>query len=73
MTRLEVRIDHDVCMSSGECAFHLPAVFDVDDESGQGVVKEGAVASATEDQLVDVARRCPNFAISVFRDGEQLV
>jgi ferredoxin len=70
---VEVRIDHDVCMSSGECAFHLPAVFDVDDETGQGVVKDDAVASATEDALVDVARRCPNFAISVFRDGDQLV
>jgi ferredoxin len=29
---LEIHIDRERCMGSGNCAFHAPATFDLDDE-----------------------------------------
>jgi ferredoxin len=31
-SRLEVRVDRDLCMGSGSCAFHAPETFDLDDD-----------------------------------------
>ena len=72
MSRIDVSVDHDLCMSSGECVFHLPAVFDLDEATGQAVVRLDAAQAAGTDDLVRTARLCPNFAIRVVVDGEIL-
>lgn len=67
---LEVAIDRDRCIGSGNCAYWLPGVFEVDDDGYAFVVD---VAGAGEDEIVTAAKRCPTHAISVERDGHSLL
>ncbi len=30
--RLRIEVDRETCMGSGNCAFHAPATFDLDDD-----------------------------------------
>jgi len=66
---LEVEIDRDVCMGSGNCVYEAPGVFDLDDDSVAMVVDP---AGAAEDQVIAAARKCPTNAITVRRDGLRL-
>jgi len=66
---LEVEIDRDVCMGSGNCLYEAPGAFDLDDDSVAFVVDP---AGATEDSVIAAARKCPTHAITVRRDGETL-
>lgn len=67
---LEIRIDRETCMGSGNCAFWAPGVFDLDDEGISVVVDPDA---QSEEKIVVAARGCPTQAISVTRDGTKLV
>ena len=67
---LEISINRDVCMGSGNCAFWAPGVFDLDDDGIAIVVDADA---QPEDKIVLAARGCPTQAISVVRDGEKIV
>ena len=67
---LEVEIDRDVCMGSGNCVFEAPGVFELDDDSIAVVVDVGGVA---EERIVAAARKCPSHAITVRRDGVSLL
>jgi ferredoxin len=67
---LEVEIDRDVCMGSGNCVYEAPGAFDLDDESIAFVVDAGTVA---ETEVVAAARKCPTHAITVRRDGASLL
>jgi ferredoxin len=67
---LEIEIDRDKCMGSGNCSFWAPGVFDLDDE-GISVVLDPT--AAPEDKIILAAQGCPTQAISVVRDGEKLV
>jgi ferredoxin len=66
---LEIDIDRDACMGSGNCVFTAPGVFSLDDDSIAFVAD--AVASP-EEAIVTAARQCPTHAITVRRDGETL-
>lgn len=66
---LEVEIDRDVCMGSGNCLYEASGVFNLDDDSVAYVVDAGA---APEDKIAAAARKCPTRAITVRRDGEPL-
>jgi ferredoxin len=67
---LEVDIDRDRCIGSGNCVYWLASVFDVDDDGYAFVVD---VAGVSEDEIVAAAQRCPTHAISVERDGHSLL
>lgn len=67
---LDVAIERDRCIGSGNCAYWLPAVFELDDD-GYAVVRDPA--GAGEGDIVTTAQRCPSRAISVERDGHPLV
>ena len=62
---VDVELDRDVCMGSGNCMAEAPAAFDLDDDGIAFVVDAGAVS---EDTIVAIARKCPSQAISVRRD-----
>ena len=66
---LEVEIDRDVCIGSGNCVYEAPGVFDLDDDSVAFVVDP---AGAPEDEVIAAARKCPTGAITVRRDGVRL-
>jgi len=67
--RIEVRIDYDTCMGSGNCVFWAPDSFELADD-GHAIVLD---AEATDEQRLHVvADGCPTGAISLWRDGERL-
>lgn len=66
---IEVEIDRDLCMGSGNCVYEAPGVFDLDDDSVSVVVDP---AASPEEQVVAAARKCPTGAITVRRDGVTL-
>ena len=66
---LEVEIDRDLCMGSGNCVYEAPGVFDLDDDSVSMVVDPTA---SPEDRVLTAARKCPTGAITVRRDGVTL-
>ena len=66
---IEIDIDRDACMGSGNCVYTAPGAFELDDDSIARVVDPDA---ATEEAIVTAARQCPTGAISVRRGGETL-
>ena len=60
---LAIRIDRNVCFSSGECVIAVPAVFELDPE-GLARIREDARPIGLE-QAGLVARNCPSGAISL--------
>jgi ferredoxin len=67
---LEVSVDSGSCMGAGECSFHAPGVFDHD---ADGIAFVVDINAAPEEKVVQAARCCPNFAITVVKDGDKLV
>jgi ferredoxin len=67
---LDIRIDRDSCMGSGNCAFWAPGVFDLDDD-GIAVVLDPNAAS--DEKIVLAAQGCPTQAIAVFDGDNKLV
>ena len=67
---LEVRVDEGLCLGAQRCLYLAPAVFDLD-ANGQAEVVDAA--GLPEEELIEVARQCPNFAITVLRDGQVVV
>jgi ferredoxin len=63
---LDIRIDWDVCMGSGNCLFWAPDTFDLSDD-GHAVVTD---PTATDEERIRIAAEgCPTGAISLWRDG----
>ena len=67
---LEISIDRERCMGSGNCSFWAPNVFDLDDD-GIAIVVDPA--GDPEDKIVLAGQGCPTQAISISRDGERVV
>jgi ferredoxin len=61
---IDVEIDRDVCMGSGNCTYEAPGVFDLDDD-GVAVVVD--VTAAPEDSVAAAAEGCPTQAITIRR------
>jgi ferredoxin len=66
---IEVRIDVETCMGSGNCLFWAPESFDLGDE-GHAVVLDPEATD--EERLKVVVDGCPVGAISLWRDGVAL-
>ena len=66
---IEVEIDRDLCMGSGNCLYEAPGVFDLDEDSVAFVLDPTASA---EDNITAAAHKCPTHAIRVRRDGVTL-
>lgn len=61
---LEIEIDRDTCMGSGNCTFAVPGVFALDDEGVAVVVDPGA---GDEAAIEAAAANCPSKAIRIVR------
>lgn len=64
---IRLTVDADLCLGAGQCSFVAPAVFD-QEEDGTAVVTN--VRAVDESVLLEAARICPNFAITLEIDGE---
>jgi ferredoxin len=67
---LEIEINRELCMGSGNCSFWAPGVFDLDDE-GIAVVLDPS--AAPEDKIILAGQGCPTQAISITEDGGKIV
>jgi ferredoxin len=59
---LVIHIDRDTCMGSGNCAFHAPATFDLDDDLKAIVIDP---AGDPDDQVRLAADGCPTRSIAI--------
>lgn len=59
---VDVEIDRDVCMGSGNCLYAAPGAFELDADGIASVIDP---AAASTDELLAAARQCPTGAISV--------
>ena len=59
---LEIEIDRDTCMGSGNCVFAVPGVFALDDDGVAIVIDPGAGDQA---RIMEAAKNCPSKAIKV--------
>jgi ferredoxin len=65
---VQVSIDPDLCVGSGECVRIAPAAFELDDE--EGVSHPTTIAAGTDLAiLLEAARSCPTQAIAVDPHG----
>jgi ferredoxin len=66
---VEIRIDREKCMGSGNCSFWAPGTFDLDDEGIATVIDPEGDG---DEKVVLAAQGCPTQAIAVFRDDEKI-
>lgn len=65
---VEVSVDPDLCIGSGDCVRLVPTAFRIDDDQGVSIALPGA-ATTNVDMLVQAAYGCPTQAIRVVHDG----
>ena len=70
MKGLEISIDRERCMGSGNCTFSAPGVFGLDDDTIAVVLDPSA---QSEEKVVAAAWGCPTQAIAITRNGERVV
>jgi ferredoxin len=68
--KLQIVIDRDKCMGSGNCVFWAPGAFELDDD---GVSEFLQPADYEERNLFLAQEGCPTRAISLRRDGAEAV
>ena len=66
---LDVQIDRDRCMGSGNCVVWAPETFDLSDD-GHAVVVDAMATD--EERLRTAAQGCPVGAISLWRAGAEV-
>lgn len=66
---LDVKIDTERCMGSGNCLFWAPETFDLSDD-GHAIVLDPAASA--EDRLRIAAEGCPVGAISLWRGAVEV-
>jgi ferredoxin len=67
---LDIKIDREACMGSGNCSFWAHGVFDLDDD-GIAIVIDAS--GAPDDKIVLAAQGCPTQAIAIFDGDNKLV
>ncbi|GAA0828036.1 ferredoxin [Streptosporangium amethystogenes subsp. fukuiense] len=66
----QVRVDKDVCISSGKCVADAPAAFRFDDD--EIAEPTTGVSTLSGDLLVEIVRNCPSGAIRLFEQGVEV-
>jgi len=69
MEPLDVKIDWDRCMGSGNCVFWAPDTFDLSEDGHAVVLDPGAT---DEERLRVAAQGCPVGAITLWRLGVEV-
>jgi ferredoxin len=60
---ISIKVDREVCQGYGNCVLALPSVFDID-ETGQVILLQETVDSATLDGVRRAVHDCPTDAIA---------
>lgn len=64
---VNVSVDPDLCIGSGDCVRLVPGAFQIDESQGVSLPLPGASAESV-DLLVQAAMQCPTQAICVVAD-----
>lgn len=67
---LDITVDPELCMGSGNCSFWAPGVFELDDD---GIAQVVDVNAQPADKVILAAQGCPTQAIAVVQDGTKVV
>lgn len=59
---MEITVDRERCMGSGNCSYWAPGIFEVDDE---GIAVVAGDPAGHEDKVRLAAENCPTAAITV--------
>ncbi|MGW7824074.1 ferredoxin [Streptomyces puniciscabiei] len=62
---MNITIDLSLCNGYGNCVMEAPAIFDLDERTGMGVVLEESPAEERRALVEAAARTCPVQAIRV--------
>ena len=62
---MRVEINMETCLSSGQCAYLHPELFDVDDDGVPTILVSGGLTDAQAEQARGAAESCPSQSISV--------
>jgi ferredoxin len=62
---VRINLDQDRCVSSGQCVFAAPEVFDQRDEDGVAMLLTDAPDEGSHEAVREAARVCPALAITV--------
>lgn len=68
---IEVEVDPGLCIGAQRCIYLAPEIFEMG-EDGFARAKPGS-GPEFDEQIIEVARQCPNSAILVRRDSEVIV
>lgn len=66
---VEVAVDPDLCIGSGDCTRVAPAAFRLDEAQGVSLPILSGVENTDPALLIQAARGCPTQAIRVVQDG----
>jgi ferredoxin len=66
---MNIVVDRERCVGSGQCAIRLPDVFTSDDEEGLVELVDAAGAGHDATEVEDVAYSCPAQAIAMAADA----
>jgi ferredoxin len=69
LDQLEVRVDPEACRAAGECVLRAPGSFEITQLGAAQLIESSGESAGA---IIAAARSCPNFAISVRRDGREL-
>ncbi|MEU7090040.1 ferredoxin [Streptomyces achromogenes] len=62
---MEITVDEDKCVASGQCAMTVPEVFDQRDEDGVVILLDARPVAAVHDEVHAAVALCPAAAIRV--------
>lgn len=66
-----ITVDFSKCIAAGPCSIVAPEIFQLRDSDGKAVIIDPD--AATLDKIIDAAKSCPVFAISITNEkGEKI-
>lgn len=67
---MKVELDQSKCVSSGQCVFAAPEIFDQRDEDGVGFVLEDHPQSSARADVENAVQLCPSLAIKLVEESD---
>ncbi|MFP1726801.1 ferredoxin [Lonsdalea quercina] len=67
---MKVKVDPDLCGTTGQCVLTLPGIFRQRDEDGIAEAYTGEVPEALREKVLLAASQCPVAAIQILDDDE---
>lgn len=62
---MKVTVEHDKCVSAGNCAAHAPQVFDQDEDDGTVILLDANPSDDLAGPVREAAAACPAMAIRI--------